>query len=523
MDPPNRYGGMDLAPTAMRRSSTICPRNTAAPRNAVVPHGRWLQPLNTPDLASRSPSSDRPSISDTVNLGTGLMDIGSSTRSSTTNPFGHWPQAPNAPDPISQSRNVDLPSMFHTGNLAHGRTAIGNITRPTPTAVPFSHWLHPPDTPGVVSEPQNLDEPSQSFIDSLPPRLRNRYADRHARDRTHAENGQTTANAPNNLGLVSQSRDPDRPAQSFTDTIPPSLRDRYVSRHAENLRSNVSGPNPPDLVSQSQNLDRSTQSFMESWRGRYGQLQARDRPHAGNGQTSVNGSHTYQNPYMHQTPYTQPADRNSTIASATRHMKAETFLESLPVLSLADLAKDSRECLICLDPYQTSPHKSVPVRLPCGHVIGKDCLLQWLKSSPENHNNNACPICRSILVDRDVRSLGDRIQAVRDFMTEHEVMGDDEAIRLDTPVELRARAYAVNDTGGLLGPRGSHDWELPGPSVPDDMEGIVRRARTRREYLGDILRRANDADDGLIDMLEREGHTARAQELRARRAQRQRF
>ena len=459
MDPPNSPGGKNLANTAIPPGSIVCPRTTVVPTNTAGPYSRRLRPPNFPDLASQSRNLDRPSISDTVSLGTGLMDIGSSARSDTTGSFGHWPHAPNNPDLASQSRNPDLPHGFDRADWARASTATNNTTRPRTTAVSFSHWLHAPETTSIVPEAPNPHRSAQSFIESLPPSLRDRYVRRLARDRTHVGNGQSTVNDAGTPDPVSQSRNPYRPDPRNIDIILPS------------------------------------------WRVVGVQLQARDRPHAGNGQTTVNSPNTYQN------PHTQHADRH-TRASAAQHMKAEMVLESLPVLSLADLAKDSRECVICLEPYQTSPHhlkQEIPIRLPCSHIFGKNCLLHWLKSPPENYNNNSCPICRTILFERDVSPFEDWYQGDRDAFGQIPELSRSSATDMEG-IERRARTDS------------EHLAALARSTV--DMEGFERRARTRSDHLDSLVRRANDADDRLIEGLERRGDTARAQEVRARRDQR---
>ena len=88
-------------------------------------------------------------------------------------------------------------------------------------------------------------------------------------------------------------------------------------------------------------------------------------------------------------------------AKTLLNARVKAFLESLPVLSFADLRLDSLECPFCIEPYQNSPHSERPVRLPCSHVMGRDCLKKWLNSSGANANNNACPTCRAILFERD--------------------------------------------------------------------------------------------------------------------------
>ncbi len=86
--------------------------------------------------------------------------------------------------------------------------------------------------------------------------------------------------------------------------------------------------------------------------------------------------------------------REIAVGGPTRSLitRSETFVGSLNVLPPSDLTEDNKNCHICLEPFQKVWNAEQPVRLPCTHVVGKDCLLKWLQSSPTNMNNNTCPI-----------------------------------------------------------------------------------------------------------------------------------
>ena len=116
------------------------------------------------------------------------------------------------------------------------------------------------------------------------------------------------------------------------------------------------------------------------------------------------------------------ANEINTATSGVSNHRAETFLKSLPILSLIDLPDDNQDCPICMEKYLTPQHDETswgilpprtpsdrgsnptdpPVRLPCNHIIGKDCLRSWLQSSVLNRNNNTCPMCRTVLYNRDI-------------------------------------------------------------------------------------------------------------------------
>ena len=91
----------------------------------------------------------------------------------------------------------------------------------------------------------------------------------------------------------------------------------------------------------------------------------------------------------------EPVNPPVPTASGTR---IETFLESLPFLSLTDLPANDQDCPVCVEAY--SQLSESPVLLPCNHIIGKDCLTKWVNSSVRNANNNSCPTCRAVLFNR---------------------------------------------------------------------------------------------------------------------------
>ena len=57
--------------------------------------------------------------------------------------------------------------------------------------------------------------------------------------------------------------------------------------------------------------------------------------------------------------------------------------------------------MICLEEYGTNNSEGGiierPVRLPCNHVFGSQCIATWL--SPIQGANNSCPYCRRTLFE----------------------------------------------------------------------------------------------------------------------------
>jgi hypothetical protein len=69
-------------------------------------------------------------------------------------------------------------------------------------------------------------------------------------------------------------------------------------------------------------------------------------------------------------------------------------VSTLPRVSLETLDEDDRTCAICKDKFGITfrdKKSERPVRTPCGHVIGIECLTTWLS------DHNICPSCRAIL------------------------------------------------------------------------------------------------------------------------------
>lgn len=76
------------------------------------------------------------------------------------------------------------------------------------------------------------------------------------------------------------------------------------------------------------------------------------------------------------------------------------FLETIPYVEELRQTDDSN-CFICSEPYSMLHREwnikgthDFPVRLPCGHVVGLQCLAYWMLSSGIS---NRCGICRAII------------------------------------------------------------------------------------------------------------------------------
>ena len=76
------------------------------------------------------------------------------------------------------------------------------------------------------------------------------------------------------------------------------------------------------------------------------------------------------------------------------------YLSQTPYVPLCDINPTDRICGICFDPYSTSPigygdFDNRPLRLPCGHMFGLQCLAHWMFSPNFDHH---CSLCRTKIV-----------------------------------------------------------------------------------------------------------------------------
>lgn len=79
---------------------------------------------------------------------------------------------------------------------------------------------------------------------------------------------------------------------------------------------------------------------------------------------------------------------------------AASFIESLPNVGRGVLDKENQQCCLCREEYGTEPSTrgiiERPVKLPCDHIIGSECITLWLTTG----GGNSCPMCRRIFFPR---------------------------------------------------------------------------------------------------------------------------
>lgn len=56
-------------------------------------------------------------------------------------------------------------------------------------------------------------------------------------------------------------------------------------------------------------------------------------------------------------------------------------------------------CCVCTEDYGSNLARGseLPIKLPCGHIIGQTCMLQWLAK------DDTCPICRALMTESSKR------------------------------------------------------------------------------------------------------------------------
>lgn len=85
----------------------------------------------------------------------------------------------------------------------------------------------------------------------------------------------------------------------------------------------------------------------------------------------------------------------------------ESWLKHLELGNTDHLEEGDRTCNICTleygiprtelllsDSKSQEEEPELPVKLPCGHVFGSQCIKVWFTPAPAGGNGNTCPTCR---------------------------------------------------------------------------------------------------------------------------------
>lgn len=90
--------------------------------------------------------------------------------------------------------------------------------------------------------------------------------------------------------------------------------------------------------------------------------------------------------------------RKHLLEEAHKSIRPNLLMTILQSVALDDLVDEDSNCTICLQPLSHSDgmvRVDIPVKTPCGHIFGTECICTWIK------NNTSCPNCR-----RELLSLG---------------------------------------------------------------------------------------------------------------------
>ena len=82
-----------------------------------------------------------------------------------------------------------------------------------------------------------------------------------------------------------------------------------------------------------------------------------------------------------------------------RHWVVARVLKWCEAAETEALKGDGKCCLVCREDLESgdggaSSESDTSMKLPCGHVFHRDCLIRWLSPAPKGGHGNACPICR---------------------------------------------------------------------------------------------------------------------------------
>ena len=137
--------------------------------------------------------------------------------------------------------------------------------------------------------------------------------------------------------------------------------------------------------------------------------------------------------------------RFPTLGSSSTADPALEFLESLPVVKINDLPEGIHGCSLCTEAFEDTEDSEVPVRLPCRHIFGKLCILQWVSS-------NTCPACLADIVEPDPFDILARNGEVKElslpkpFLPRHTSTSPTPRVRLP-PRQDPSPSYSNTSTG----------------------------------------------------------------------------
>ena len=76
------------------------------------------------------------------------------------------------------------------------------------------------------------------------------------------------------------------------------------------------------------------------------------------------------------------------------------IIQIIPPTLNESLSDDKNACVICCENLTSDGRHEIVVLVGCGHIFGKDCILQWIKKGKKE-----CPNCKKKTKVSDVRKI----------------------------------------------------------------------------------------------------------------------
>ncbi|RLV90054.1 Protein SAN1 [Spathaspora sp. JA1] len=106
----------------------------------------------------------------------------------------------------------------------------------------------------------------------------------------------------------------------------------------------------------------------------------------------------------------QKVDMDESVSHKKRRLHdSSTFTTSSSTNSRHDHDRNNDRPILLADLTEKFDH--IPIKMPCGHIFGKDCLCEWLKE------HTTCPLCRFSVAEpqQTVRPIPPQTQGARNF------------------------------------------------------------------------------------------------------------
>lgn len=85
----------------------------------------------------------------------------------------------------------------------------------------------------------------------------------------------------------------------------------------------------------------------------------------------------------------------------------------------AEQIEEDKKCTICWNDYEGNDG---PVKLPCGHIFGEECILTWAQCTTPSGRYQGCPFCQAELLRPSLRSRASILVYLYEDV-EHRVLG----------------------------------------------------------------------------------------------------